>query len=395
MPRRMISTILDADGRTVWPTPDDTPKGDAGRQRRRRLHHHRHPGRQHRQEGQPVLGQVGDLRRQDPPTGRLQDRHDERQPRRGRLRLPRPAGRQEGAGPRGRRLDGQQRQHPNDGKLSLDTSAPLWSAILTEVSKGEPIAQFKPPTRPRDRQGRRLHRAQARAVHDEDGQGDLPAGHGPDPEGDDPRRRSRSTRRAACCGRTAASGPKVTKGFFNLSEVEANFPAWQKAEPQLGARGPPGARASRGGPKGTRTAYFYNGAFAPFGRTWGAPFAPTDAVPARTRRRRSATRSRPTPDPSTADADLRPAADRPARRRLPNAEADRTPKPDADADPGAPVRTRRSSPRRRPRRAGPGRIDLTSGWLAGRRADGVAQGARSHAVDDQDLVEAGQAASSR
>ena len=29
---------------------------------------------------------------------------------------------------------------PNDGKLSLDTSAPLWSAILTEVSKGMKIA---------------------------------------------------------------------------------------------------------------------------------------------------------------------------------------------------------------------------------------------------------------
>ena len=34
---------------------------------------------------------------------------------------------------------------PNDGKLSLDTSAPLWSAILTEISKGKPIADFKQP----------------------------------------------------------------------------------------------------------------------------------------------------------------------------------------------------------------------------------------------------------
>ena len=31
---------------------------------------------------------------------------------------------------------------PNDGKLSLDTSAPLWSAILSEVSKGMPIEGF-------------------------------------------------------------------------------------------------------------------------------------------------------------------------------------------------------------------------------------------------------------
>ena len=34
---------------------------------------------------------------------------------------------------------------PNDGKLSLDTSAPLWSAILTEVSKGEKIATSSRP----------------------------------------------------------------------------------------------------------------------------------------------------------------------------------------------------------------------------------------------------------
>ena len=31
---------------------------------------------------------------------------------------------------------------PNDGKLSLDTSAPLWSAILSDVSKGMPIEGF-------------------------------------------------------------------------------------------------------------------------------------------------------------------------------------------------------------------------------------------------------------
>src|SRR6185436_18824221 len=34
---------------------------------------------------------------------------------------------------------------PNDGKLSLDTSAPLWSSIIEEVTRGEKIAQFKPP----------------------------------------------------------------------------------------------------------------------------------------------------------------------------------------------------------------------------------------------------------
>ena len=48
---------------------------------------------------------------------------------------------------------------PNDGKLSLDTSAPLWSAILSDVSKGMPIEGFK-RTRPKgidDRDRRRVH----------------------------------------------------------------------------------------------------------------------------------------------------------------------------------------------------------------------------------------------
>ncbi len=92
--------------------PDGRPEGRAGRQQAGRLHHHRHPGRQHGHVDQPLLGQVGHPRRREATSGGLQDRDDERQPRRRGVRLPRPAGRQEGPGPRGRRLDGQQRQHP-------------------------------------------------------------------------------------------------------------------------------------------------------------------------------------------------------------------------------------------------------------------------------------------
>ena len=75
-------------------------------------------------------------------------------------------------------------------------------------------------------------------------------------------------------------GPKVTKGFFNMAEVEANFPAWQKADVAWAARAARGSGVG-GGPKGTRTSYFYNNAFAPFGRTWGAPFAPRALCPIR------------------------------------------------------------------------------------------------------------------
>jgi hypothetical protein len=63
-----------------------------------------------------------------------------------------------------------------------------------------------------------------------------------------------------------------------MSEVESNFPSWQKADIAWAARAARGSGVG-GGLKGTRTAYFYNGAFAPFGRTWGAPFAPNALCP--------------------------------------------------------------------------------------------------------------------
>src|SRR4029078_2091160 len=78
--------------------------------------------------------------------------------------------------------------------------------------------------------------------------------------------------------RDGCEGRRVTKVFFNLSEVETNFPNWQKANLAWGARAARGSGVG-GGPKGTRTAYFYNGAFAPFGRTWGAKFMPRTKCP--------------------------------------------------------------------------------------------------------------------
>jgi hypothetical protein len=73
-------------------------------------------------------------------------------------------------------------------------------------------------------------------------------------------------------------GPRVTRGFFDLSEVESNFPAWQRANRNWAARAAIGVGV-RGGPEGTRTSYFHDGRFAPFGRTWGARFAPSKECP--------------------------------------------------------------------------------------------------------------------
>ena len=166
---------------------------------------------------------------------------------------------------------------PNDGKLSLDTSAPLWSAILTEISRGSPIAQFHRPSG--------LKTATVDAF----------TGLKPGPftrktvkemflPGTAPTQKASSRvvrdidQASGLLWQDGCVGPKVTKAFFDVSEIDAAFPNWNKADRNWAARAArgPGVRGTR---KGTRTAYFYNGAFAPFGRTWGAPFAPTKKCP--------------------------------------------------------------------------------------------------------------------
>jgi hypothetical protein len=163
---------------------------------------------------------------------------------------------------------------PNRGSLSLDSSAPLWSAILTDISRDLPIRAFKAPSG--------LKTATVDAF----------TGLRPGPftrktvkelfiPGTEPKKKE-TIRRAVAIDkasgllwRDGCVGPKVTRGFFDLSEVESNFPSWQKANRNWASRA---AKHGRG-PKGTRPTYFYNGAFAPFGRSWGAPFAPSKECP--------------------------------------------------------------------------------------------------------------------
>ncbi len=166
---------------------------------------------------------------------------------------------------------------PNKGSLSLDSSAPLWSAIIEEVSAKYGITQFRPPSG-----------LQTATV-------DAFTGLKPGPftrktvkelfiKGTVPRERetirvSRDVDEASgLLWQDGCVGPKVSRGFFNLSEVESNFPAWQKANRGWAARAANGPGRS-GGPEGTRTSYFYGNGFLPFGRTWGAPFAPRDKCP--------------------------------------------------------------------------------------------------------------------
>jgi penicillin-binding protein 1A len=164
---------------------------------------------------------------------------------------------------------------PNDGKLSLDTSAPLWSAILSDVSKGMPIEGFG-RTRPKG-----LETATVDAF----------TGMKPGPTtrktveelfipGTQPRRSadvSVAVNVDASSGllwREGCAGPEVTRSFIDFSNVESGYRSWQRADIAWQARAARGPGVS-GGPKGTHTAYLYGSGFYPFGASWGGRFAPT------------------------------------------------------------------------------------------------------------------------
>jgi membrane peptidoglycan carboxypeptidase len=170
---------------------------------------------------------------------------------------------------------------PNDGKLSLDTSAPLWSAILSDVSKGLPVEGFgrvKPkglvtqtvdaftgmlpgPTTKKTVQELFLPGTEPTQAADITVSVDV----------DEP---------SGLLWMDGCVGPMVTKPFIDFKNVEAGFPGWQKSNLQWQARAAKGS-GQAGGPKRTRTSYFYGGGFYPYGKTWGGQFPPTKTcVPA-------------------------------------------------------------------------------------------------------------------
>jgi len=166
---------------------------------------------------------------------------------------------------------------PNKGSLSLDSSAPLWSAILTDISKDLPIEDFKRPNSLVVAEvdaftGRKPGPFTRKTVNELFIKGTVPN------ERETLRVALDIDRASGLLWEDGCAGPRVTRGFFNLSDVESNFPNWQKANRGWAARAAQGTGV-RGGPRGTRTSYFYSGSFAPFGRTWGAPFAPTKTCP--------------------------------------------------------------------------------------------------------------------
>ena len=136
---------------------------------------------------------------------------------------------------------------PNDGKLSLDTSAPLWSAILTEVSQDA---------------DRRVQAAQGLETAEVDAFTGLKPGPftkktvtelfvpGTVPTQKETIRIALAIDEATgLLWQDGCAGPKVTKGFFNLVRGRGQLPGLAEGQRGLGR---PRSRGSgvRGGPKG-------------------------------------------------------------------------------------------------------------------------------------------------
>jgi penicillin-binding protein 1A len=195
---------------------------------------------------------------------------------------------------------------PRNETVALETSATLWQSFLTEASKSMPIADFK-STRPPGLvtakvdaySGMKPGPFSRRTVSELFIEGTVPT------DVDNTKVGMAIDQATGKLWNDGCTGPKVTKGFMDLSKVEPGFPQWRpytRGWAQRAARG----SGVYGGPKHTPTAYFGFGRLLPFGATWGAPFPP-----------RGTCEPQPSPSPSPFPTESTP----------PSIEPSPTPKP--------------------------------------------------------------------
>jgi membrane peptidoglycan carboxypeptidase len=180
---------------------------------------------------------------------------------------------------------------------STTSSAPLWNRIITDVTKGTPITNFKRPD--------------GIVEMEVDAWSGLRPGPGTQQtirelfiDGtQDSIRRDDMHSAVAIDGATGllwddgCTGPRQDRMFLDFSNVESRFNKWQRANQgwaERAARGP----GVRGGPDRTPTSYFFDGYLVPFGRTWGGRFPPSKVCTAQPPICEEPGGGPPTPEPS-------------------------------------------------------------------------------------------------
>jgi hypothetical protein len=168
---------------------------------------------------------------------------------------------------------------PINPVTSVSSSAPLWNKIITEVTKGTPIAKFQRPDGlvekkvdtfsgmlPGAGTTKTVTELFIKGTEDTLRRDDMHVGKQID-------QATKLLWEASC------TGPMVNQEFLDFSRVEPRFPQWQRYTQGWAERAAKGSGV-RGGPKRTPTSYFFDGFLVPFGRTWGGRFAPTEVCTA-------------------------------------------------------------------------------------------------------------------
>jgi len=191
------------------------------------------------------------------------------------------------------------------GVPSTQSSAPLWSRIMSEVTKGTPIANFKRPD--------------GIVEMDVDAWSGMRPGPGTQQTvtelfiagtQDNVRRDDMHSAVAidAATGNLwdqGCTGPRQERLFLDFSNVESRFNRWQRANQgwaERAARGP----GVYGGPKRNPTSYFWTPFYTPFGRTWGGRFPPSKVCTPQPPACEEPGGGPPTPEPSVIEPCVTP-----------------------------------------------------------------------------------------
>jgi len=162
---------------------------------------------------------------------------------------------------------------PPNGVMALETAASLWQSFLTAATKGQPIATFRRPPGVVQASvdaftGMKPGPFSKKTVKEWFIEGTVPTQVDTTKVGIAVDSVSGKLWQDGCLG------PMVVRGFLDLSKVEADHPQWRKFTNGWIARARRGPGVA-GGPEKTKTTYFYENGWKPYGSTWGAPFPPT------------------------------------------------------------------------------------------------------------------------
>ena len=186
---------------------------------------------------------------------------------------------------------------PGHSVMSLELAAPIWHAFMQDATAGTPVTDFRQPdgvtwATVDANSGQLPGPFTTQTVKEVFIDGTVPGqvDTTKTPVDVDAVTNTRWT--------WDCPGTQVTKGFLDLSQIDANNPDWQKYDQMWIARAQKGVGV-KGGPNNGATMYFYQtGFWTPFGQTWGAPFPPTTTCTANTGTPPPSLSPSPTPEPT-------------------------------------------------------------------------------------------------